>query len=409
MLDRPRLPLLLIALLLSIGQSAAALAREIGPDDPFCRAINDPASGDEIVLRPGEYRGPCMIRRGGGADRPLVVRAKDPANRPHIDFNGADANVLEIHADHVVVAGLSFGPTRNNVDGIRIRASRGVSVIGCEFTGMGGIAVVANQSSLRGLVVSGNQVSHSGATAMYFGCHDGEACRLSEVVIEKNRIAGVDASEKAVGYGIQVKLNSAALIRDNLITDTKGPGIMVYGSKDSSVESVIERNFVSGSRTSGGIIIGGGPAIVRNNIAVANSAGGIGMEDYGRRGLLRGVKIGFNSTYGNEAGGITAPESGKLHDSVLAGNAGWGDRKAAVFPQPQPGLMQVDNLVCARSCFSDPNSSDFSPAPGSPLSRAVTRFHEAWVPEDDFFGHRRGEPSRIGAVETGGSAMDRRF
>jgi len=402
----PRVGRLVFAVLaagiLAITAVRVAESREVGPDDPFCRAINDPASGDEIVLRPGEYRGPCMIRRGGGADRPLVVRAKDPANRPQIVYEGDSANVFEVRSDHVVIEGLSFGPTQRNVDGIRIRANRDVSVIDCEFYRLGGIAVAANQSNLHGLRVSGNVIKGSNATAMYFGCHDGEACRLSGVVIERNRIDGVDASEKEVGYGIQVKLNSTAVIRDNLIRNTKGPGIMIYGARDLSLESLIERNFVTGSRTSSGIVIGGGPAIVRNNIAAFNSVGGVGLEDYGQRGLLRSIKIGFNSVYGNKGGGVTAPPPGKLEDTVLVANAGWSDGKKATFPEPQQGLTERDNLACARDCFIDPANGDFSPAADSVLRGRESSFNATWLPADDFFGHPRKSPPRIGAVESPG-------
>jgi hypothetical protein len=45
--------------------------------------------------------------------------------------------------------------------------------------------------------------------------------------------SSVDAQEDEVGYGLQVKLNSTAVIRDNVIVDTKGPGIMVYGAGET--------------------------------------------------------------------------------------------------------------------------------------------------------------------------------
>lgn len=398
-----------ISILLTMLGASKVRAKEIGPDEDLCRAINDPASGDEVVLRPGEYRGPCMIRRDGAADRPLVIRAQDPGHRPHIGYDGESANVLEIRADHVVVTGLSFGPTRKNVDGVRIRAGKDVAVIDCEFVKMGGIAVAANQSSLQGLLVSQNIVSLSNATAMYFGCHDGTSCRLSNLVIEKNQIDGVAAADNEVGYGIEVKLNSTAVIRENIVRDTKGPGIMIYGARDAADESVIERNFVSGSRTSSGIVLGGGPAIVRNNIASFNSVGGIGLEDYGQRGLLRGIKIGFNSVYGNASGGVTAPAPGKLADTMLVANVGWNHAPAPVFPPSQAGLVESDNLNCDRACFAEPEDDDFSPARNTALDLRRVAFKGAWRPEDDFFGHRRNSSPKIGAVETAGRPPDRRL
>jgi hypothetical protein len=387
----------------SFGLLARGDGKEIRPEDELCRAINDPASGAEIILLAGEYHGPCMVRRGGTADRPLVIRAKSVDARPRIAYDGQAANVFEVRADHVIVMGLSFGPTRKNIDGIRIRANKDVSVVDCEFSSMGGIAVVANQSNLHGLRVKSNVVRNSNATAMYFGCHDGKSCQLADLTIEKNLIDGVSAADNEVGYGIQVKLNSPSIIRDNVITDTKGPGIMVYGGREVLEESLIERNFVSGSRTSSGIVIGGGPAIVRNNIAVANSQAGIALYDYGQWGLLRRIKVGFNTLYGNEAGGIMA-SAGKVAESVMIGNVGASLSGAPAFPPRQAGLLAEDNLVCDNSCFADAGKNDFSAAPNSLLERRVVAYKAAWQPADDFFAQSRQSPPKPGAAESVGPA-----
>ena len=387
----------------SFGLLARGDAKEIRPEDELCRAINDPASGEEIILLAGEYHGPCMIRRGGTADRPLVIRAKSVDARPRIAYDGQTSNDFEVRADHVIVMGLSFGPTRKNIDGIRIRANKDVSVVDCEFSSMGGIAVAANQSSLQGLRVKSNVVRNSNATAMYFGCHDGKSCQLGDMIIEKNFIDGVSAGDNEVGYGIQVKLNSPSIIRDNVIMDTKGPGIMIYGGREVLEESLIERNFVSGSRTSSGIVIGGGPAIVRNNIAVANSQAGIALYDYGQWGLLRRVKVGFNTVYGNEAGGITA-SAGKVAESVMIGNVGASLSGTPAFPPRQAGLVAEDNLVCDNSCFADAGKNDFSAAQNSLLDRRVVGHKAAWQPADDFFAQSRKSPPKPGAVESAGQA-----
>ena len=382
----------------SVLVSSGVVAKEIGPNEDLCRVINDPLTENELVLAPGEYQGPCTIRRGGDAERPLIIRAKEETNRPHINYQGESANVLEIRADHVIMKGLAFGPSK--VDAIRIRSNKNVQVIDCEFFQIGGIAVVANQSSLDGLIVSGNVVRDSRATAMYFGCHDGNSCRLGSIIIEKNVIDGVSAAFNEIGYGIQVKLNSSAIIRENAVRNTKGPGIMIYGSDQISLkESLIERNFVSGSRTSSAIVIGGGPAIVRNNIALYSVQSGIGLENYGRRGLLRQIIVGFNSVYGNKTGGITAPQT-SVSDTFLIGNVGWNDSEAAVFPSDQSGIWQSDNLNCDQRCFANPGDLDFLPVPGSPLDRHRVRFSAAWLPKVDFFGKPRNSPPRAGAVES---------
>ena len=86
-----------------------------GTQIPLRTEINALAPGDELVLRPGEYRGPCTIRRGGLPGAPTVIRAKDVADRPRIVYGGATANVLDVKADHVTIRGLAFGPTQRSV------------------------------------------------------------------------------------------------------------------------------------------------------------------------------------------------------------------------------------------------------------------------------------------------------
>jgi hypothetical protein len=269
---------------------------------------------------------------------------------------------------------------------------------------MGGIAVAANQSTMQGLLVSGNRLSLAGATAMYFGCHDGEACRLSNLVIEKNHIDGVSAAENEVGYGIQVKLNSASVIHDNRIQDTKGPGIMIYGSREYSTESLIERNFIASSRTSAGIVIGGGPVLVRNNIAIGNALGGIALQDYSQRGLLRQIKVGFNTLLDNGKGAITATQD-KLAETMIVGNVGLAGAQGSLFPPRQNGLVASDNVFCEKSCFADVDGFDLSPARGSILDRRSVGLKAAWFPQDDFFGQRRQSPPKFGAVETAGRTL----
>src|SRR6266542_7033351 len=65
-----------------------AAAREIAPGNNYCQAINDPESGNDLVLEPGEYKGPCKILRGGEVGNPMVIRALDSSNPPRIHYDG---------------------------------------------------------------------------------------------------------------------------------------------------------------------------------------------------------------------------------------------------------------------------------------------------------------------------------
>jgi len=237
---------------------ATAGTLEIGPDSGLCGVLRQVEPGDEIVLQPGDYEGGCVVRRGGLPGEPIVIRAADPEAPPRLTRPGGEVNILEIRASDIVVRGLSFGPTAPDADGIRIITGNRITIEECRFFQMGGIAVVANHTSLRGLTVRRNVITDSTATGMYFGCHDGTTCSVTGLVVEGNYIRNVTAPTPQVGYGIEVKLNSSGVIRDNVIVDTKGPGIMIYGARDLVTTSVVKRNFVRGSRTSSGLVVGGG-------------------------------------------------------------------------------------------------------------------------------------------------------
>ena len=382
---------------LACGQSVAAA--ELGPGDDLCAAINALAAGEELVLQPGDYQGPCAIRRGGAPGAPIVIRAADPERRPRIVYAGDNANVLEVHASHVRISGLEFGPTQWGVDAIRIFGGTDISVEQCLFSRVGGIAVVANSASVTRLAVVRNVIRDSNSTGMYFGCHDGVRCTVSGLRVEGNFIHEVRALDPEVGYGLEVKLNSSGIIRDNVIVNTKGPGIMVYGSRDLMATSLVERNFVMGSHTSSGIVVGGGPVLVRNNIAAGNAEGGVGLEDYGRRGLLRGVVVVHNTFYRNVTAGIFVPGD-SIQDATLVNNVVQARAGTSAFPKSKPGLRQAGNVDCTWApCFADPERLDFSPLVGSLLSTPGSVRAEAWSPADDFFRARRDALPVAGAVE----------
>jgi Right handed beta helix region len=374
-------------------------AVELGPGGDLCAAMNALAPGAELVLEPGDYQGPCTIRRGGTAGAPILIRAADPEHRPRIVYTGDTANVLAVQASHVRIRGLTFGPTQGGVDTIRIFGGTDISVEQCLFSGVGGIAVVANSASVTRLAVVRNVIERSGSTGMYFGCHDGIRCGVSGLRVEGNFIREVRAVDPEIGYGLEVKLNSSGIIRDNVIVDTKGPGIMVYGSRDLLASSLVERNFVMGSHTSSGIVVGGGPVVVRNNISVGNAEGGIGLEDYGRRGLLRGVVVAHNTLYRNIAAGIFVPGD-TVQDATLMNNAAQARAGTPAFPKSQPGLRQAGNIDCTWApCFAEPDRLDFSPLLGSLLSTPGSARSEAWSPADDYFRTRRAPLPIPGAVE----------
>jgi len=382
-----------------LALAPAGAAKEITPRSGLCREINALRPGQELILRGGRYPGPCTIRRGGRPGAPIVIRAENLLDPPWIVYDGNSDNVINVRADYVTLRGLKIGPTQTNVDGIRIYGRKGITVEDCWFSGTGGIAVVANHQSAQGLIVRRNRVLNTSATAMYFGCHDGVSCVVSDLVIERNFIQRVRAPDPAIGYGIQVKLNSTAVIRDNLVLNSKGPGIMVYGSDTGGRESVIERNFIGQTRNSG-ILVGGGPVTVRNNIAVANADGGIAVQNYAHRNLLRGIVVVHNTLYANNAGGIVIPLEEGVVEAEIVNNAVYGLTDTKALPAERTGVQQVGNMDCrAAKCFAEPDRLNFSPYPTSPLVGAGKKLDRSWMPGDDFFGLERTRSLTVGAIQ----------
>jgi hypothetical protein len=331
--------------------------------------------------------------------KPIVIRAGNLEDRPHIVYGGTSSNVFEIRATDLVIRGLQFGPTKEGVDAVRIFTGGRITVEECRFSELGGIAVVANHASIRGLTVRRNVILDSKATGMYFGCHDGGRCTVSDLVVEGNFIQQVTAPDPQIGYGLEVKLNSSGIIRDNVIAQTKGPGIMVYGSQDLIAVSVVERNVIMGSRRSSGIVVGGGPAIVRNNVSAGNGESGIRLQNYAKRGLLRGIVVVNNTVYKNDDAGISASESG-VQDVAIVNNAAFGKTGAPALPPPRAGLRLAGNVDCTLAqCFTNPDALNFSPFLGSILLGAGVIGVANGIPREDLFGVPRRSPLTVGAID----------
>lgn len=387
------------------GTAQVGKTKEINPAEDYCREINDPSSGTEVVLKPGLYKGACKVRRGGKPGFPLVIRGLSLMHRPRIEYQGKNGNVLEIYGDYVVIQGLEFGPTNMDVDGIRIFSGDYLTIEDCVFDQIGGVAVVANHASVRNLIVRRNRIIDSASTAMYFGCHDGLSCAISELLLEKNFISTVNAREPEVGYGIQVKLNSSGTVRDNVIVNTKGPGIMVYGATDIEKINIVERNLVERARHSSGIVVGGGPAVVRNNVLIGNYEGGVALEDYGRRGLLRKIFVTHNTIYNNERCGILISSEG-LAEAEISRNAIRGREGIPLFLGDSKSLSVVGNQDCSNAgCFVNPENNDFTPIKGSPLFETSKSPDKGGSPVDDYFGRTRGVYPVVGAIEPPGGPI----
>jgi hypothetical protein len=136
--------------------------------------------------------------------------------------------VIDVLASDISIRNLSFGPTEPGITAVKVKAGDRTVIAGCTFVGIGEVALAANSADSDGLVIEDNTFTDLDATAIYIGCQDGAAqCVASNVLVHGNLIDGVDSS--AVGYGMEIKLDSWGTLSDNVVNDTKGPAIEVYG------------------------------------------------------------------------------------------------------------------------------------------------------------------------------------
>jgi len=368
---------------------AVAATVEIAPGEDWCSAANSAAAGDEIVLGDGEHAGPCTLRADG-------ITVRGDGSTPTIVYPGASSNVIDVEASDLTLSDLRFGPTQPNIDAVKIKSGDGVRIAGCVFERVGGISIAANSSDSVGMEIVDNHFDDLQATGIYLGCHDG-SCRAVDFLIADNLIDGVVSS--GVGYGMETKLNSAGVIRDNVIHDTQGPGIEVYGAEALDAVTVVERNYVVGSTNNGALEIGGGPAVVRNNIVVGGNAAGIYAYDYGGRGLQREVQILGNTVIGTVGEAIRVSSWGAGNGLVIANNAAWqASGYGPALPSDLPGVDMTANTTCDGSCWVDASAGDYTPVglgPGaSGYDMAV-----------DFCGALRADPPLQGAVELDGPGV----
>lgn len=381
-------------LLCILGPRAFAATFDVGPGDDWCGAIRSAAAGDTVALSAGTFQGPCTIDHGGTDGAPVLVTASDPDSPPLITYSGPSSNVIDVLVSDVTLHGLAFGPTNPDIDAIKIKDGSRVTVEDCTFTGVGGISVSANSADGDSNAILGCTFTDLQATGLYLGCHDG-SCVQTDVRIEDNVFDGVTSSD--VGYALEVKLDSWGTIARNVIRDTKGPGIEIYGATDGSVTSTVEQNLVYGG-ASGAIEIGGGPAIVRNNIVVGGTGGGIVSYDYGGRGLVRGVHIVGNTAIGDGASAFSVSGWTAGADLELQDNAGLQRDGGVALPASIAGIPMEGNVECGAGCFVDEASLDVWPAEGlvdagvTPVAPVVT----------DFCGSARSGPFDVGAFEASG-------
>jgi chitodextrinase len=373
----------------------------VTPSDPWCSRVNTATPGTHIVFAPGTYAAGCRITAVGSPDAPIVLRSQSDTPGTQATFIhavSAPDPLLDLQdVAHLVLRGFVFAATPPDVEAIRIGPAHDLLVEANAFAGLGGHAFSATAADTQRLTLRDNTFLASGVTPLVFGCPDG-SCRSTDLLLEDNVIDGVTA-----GPGLTLALNSSAIVRRNTIAATHGPGVLVAGSALPTAPTLIEQNYIEGALTDAGVLLSGGPALVRNNALVANALGGLRAVNPSAPHLQQHIWLVHNTLLDNATAGISVADWAPGADNVIAFNAIRPLSGTPVLRPTAPSATVLGNFTCtpAGSCFVQATTAPYDLTPGllSPLRDAAGAGLEPWRPVDDFFGLPRGAVADVGAFE----------
>ena len=403
----------LVGVVASIGvSSATATVHNLGPTDNWYAYVAGSAlqPGDEVVLAAGTYTYPYNINisHRGTAANPITIRADDGA---HVIFtHDINHNIIQlVGAQHLILRGLEL--TGGSV-GIRIyksasHAAKYITVEDCYIHDTDNSGITANHSGniYEGLIFRRNHLHNlSGyGEAFYLGT-DYNASTFHDGLIEGNYIHDlVDPNDpkyiKYDGDGIEIKGGSYGnIVRDNVIHDVNGPGVIVYHS-GGNPRNIIERNVIWNSNDNG--IQAAADAIIRNNIVINSTATNIYHRDHqdaivGNLDVLHNTAI---SMTGGVCFRVTMPTGGVLSGPVVVANN-------AAFTTGIDFRIESPDVVLAGNVESTDLAADFVDAPSlnvfpTATSDVLNAGDPAYAALDDF-----NTTARNGRVDAGAYHYD---
>lgn len=343
-------------LLLLGGIACAQRVRTISPADDLAVALRTLQPGDELILLPGTYvtRPRVSITVKGTRERPVVVRGVPGKPAPRIERpdDARAQNTLNIEgATWLTLRHLEI--TSNGGDGVNL--SKKPSHVTLESLHIHHVHVGVNfRSDMHHITVRRCQIHHTQGTGegMYVGCNYAK-CVVRDCILEGNWIHHTGGSQ---GDGIEIKRGSHSnVIRDNVIHDTRYPGILLYGT-EGKPRNIVEGNLLM--RCGDAAIQACADAVIRNNLLLDSRDRGFASQPH--QGVVPG-NLHF------------------VHNTVRGGKPavylrGWKGRK---------GLVLANNVVEGPRRLGD--TSDATIAGNDWQGAASARY----VVERDFYGRAR--------------------
>ena len=333
-----RLPLLLSGLipLLAAAFPAQAAVHKLGPGDDWFALLHGGGlkPGDEVVLAAGTYsdRRRLEMNHRGIRGNLITIRAAEGAKvvlkRPDARQNTINMNGCQ----YLVLRGIEItgGDAAIRIAKQGEHMAKFILLEGLHIHHIGGVAVTANNegNTYEKLVFRGNHIHHTGGhgEGFYLGCNnakDGSTPGyVFDSIVEGNYIHDLKDGTVSQGDGVEIKDGSYAnIVRDNVIHDTKYPGVIVYGT-DGKAPNIIERNVIWNTGDSG--IQAAADAVIRDNVIF--DFGGDGIHCRTHQSAEPGdLSIQNNTIVSRGRGGNTAirtalPEGGKYDGPVTVSN-----------------------------------------------------------------------------------------
>ncbi len=355
--------------------------------------VGDLQAGDRLVIHAGTYvvnsrfgiwspgteAAPVTIE---GAEGELVVITRDNNSQNTVNVDGGSYLTLK----NLEITG---GDT-----GLKIYGFDHLYVCNCHIHHTDESAITANSDDTSFLYLVDNHIHHveGNGEGFYLGANNGKYITHHTYVVG-NHVHDTAGSQ---GDGIEIKTGSyACVVSDNLIEDTRYPGILVYGNGGNAERNIIERNIILRS-AEGGIQVAA-DAIVRNNLIidcddaciVSQSHQGASPEDLT---IVHNTLI--NSGRGLRVSDWDGPNIVAANNAIYSGSGREisGSTSAALLS----GNVFAATLAAWVGVSLDGVQRDATPAPGSVLRGAGDAAH---VTRYDLHDMERTGPVDAGAVD----------
>jgi parallel beta-helix repeat protein len=257
-----------------------------------------------------------------------------------------------------------------------------------------------------------NEIFNTGGEGegFYLGGNNNSA-QFFNGIIERNYIHHLNGPTVTQGDGIELKDGSYNnIVRDNVIHDTKYPGILVYGVEEQGGPNIIERNVIWNSGDHA--IQAAADAIIRNNIIFSSAGNGIHSQNH--QGAIPGNLTIENNTVRTSGNAIhvVSPTSGAYSGPIEIANNALYPAGSFAISLPSTANTNIAGNVGTKFATSGLVSSQFNnsgnlltdfenfaafnafPASGSKLIGAGVA---SLQPSDDFNLNSRSGSADVGA------------